>query len=366
MTAGVASGFAGIWFASKGFSAQQIGVFNALPVFVMLALNLFVGRIADRANDWRQVIVIGAIASGLLSLGLLKANGFWSILLFWSLTNIAQMGVVPVADAAAMRITRRRGTDYGTIRAWATLGFTLTVLISGYVVLWYGIEAFLPLFVGFALLRSMASLGLPKFRAQGDEKAIKTGATHLTQVMKPWFLLTLLGYSVVFATHLILNAFQALLWKEQGISAEIIGILIMVGALAEAMMFFGFKRFATRFTARHLILISAAVSVFRWVAMTFSPGVEILFALQLLHAITFAVGFMGVMNFLANWTSEDIAAEAQGFFAILQQGTGVLALLTFGGLAGIWGAKAYFASAAIAAFGGILVLISLKLQTSKN
>ncbi|PCJ86519.1 MAG: hypothetical protein COA52_14965, partial [Hyphomicrobiales bacterium] len=204
MTAGVASGFAGIWFASKGFSAQQIGLFNALPVFVMLVLNLIIGRIADRASDWRQVIIIGALASGLLSLGLLSVNGFWGILLFWSLTNIAQMGVVPVADAAAMRITRRRGTDYGAIRAWATMGYTVVVLISGYVVLWYGIEAFLPLFVGFALVRSVVSLGLPKFRAQGEEQAIKTGATHLKEVMKPWFLLTLLGYSVVFATHLIL------------------------------------------------------------------------------------------------------------------------------------------------------------------
>ena len=37
-----------------------------------------------------------------------------------------------------------------------------------------------------------------------------TGATHLLQVAKPWFLLPLLGWAMVFATHLILNAFQSL------------------------------------------------------------------------------------------------------------------------------------------------------------
>src|SRR5690606_26652085 len=45
--------------------------------------------------------------------------------------------------------------------------------------------------------------------------------------------------------------------------------------------------------ARALILCSALVAALRWAAMGLSPGVEILFGLQLLHAITFAMGFMG-------------------------------------------------------------------------
>ena len=47
-------GDGGIWFTEKGLNAGQIGIVNALPVFVMLILNMIVGRIADRARDWRQ------------------------------------------------------------------------------------------------------------------------------------------------------------------------------------------------------------------------------------------------------------------------------------------------------------------------
>ena len=161
---------------------------------------------------------------------------------------------------------------------------------------------------------------------------------------------------------MILNVFQGLLWQQQGISAEMIGILITVGALSEAAMFFGFKRFATRYSARHLILLAAAVSVLRWGAMAFSPGVEILFLLQMLHAFTFALGFLGIMNFVANWTGEEIAAEAQSFLAIVQQGTAVAAYLVFGGLAASWGAQAYWASVALALSGGVLVWLSLMLK----
>lgn len=366
MSVGAANSFGGIWLASKGLLAEQIGVINAVPLLVMMLFALFVGRIADRANDWRQVIVIGAVASGVFPLGLFFVDGFWGILPFWALAVITQSMVIPVVDAAAMRMSRRRGSNFGVFRAWGTIGYLLVILVAGYLVVWFGGAFFLPLFAGLALLRSAAAFGLPNFRAPRDVYVPKKGVTHLKQVMKPWFLLPLLGFAVVNSAHFILNAFQGLLFLQQGIPAHIIGLLIVVGALSEVAMFFSFKRFAGRFSARNLLLLSAAVSVVRWVAMSFSPGVEILFGLQLLHSITYALGFMACMNFIADWTSDDIAAEAQGFFTVLQEGMAILAFISFGWLAGAFGAKAYLASAAFAVLGGALVWISIRLKEAKD
>lgn len=367
MSAGAATVFAGIWLKQKGMSSEQIGIINAVPVLVMLVLNLVVGRIADRADDWRQVIVMGALAAGVIPLGLFFVHDFWGILLFWTLAAIPIASIGPVVDAATMRMTRRNGTDYGVVRAWGTVGYMAVIFLTGYLVVWFGPDIFLPLFVGLALLRGLVSLGLPNFRAPKHQQtpAVKTGAGRLLEVMKPWFLLPLIGWSMVFGTHLILNAFAALLWKEQGIPEDVIGPLIALGALSEAAMMFLFARFARRFSARSLILASAIVSALRWVAMGFSPGVEILFGLQLLHSVTFAMGFMGCVHFIANWTSEDIAAEAQSFFQVLQQGMSVVALVAFGWLVGLIGAKAYLVAAAFAGVGGVLVWLSLRMQQPK-
>ncbi len=364
MSAGAAAAFAGIWFASKGLSAQEIGWLNSVPVLILLVMNLFVGRLADRASDWRQAIIIGAVASAIFPLGLFHVETFWGILLFWSLAIVAQASIVPVSDAAAMRVTRRRGTDYGAIRAWGTVGYLTVIFITGYLVKWFGNDAFLIFFASLCILRGLASFTLPKLRAEKGE-AITTGATRLLEVMKPWFLLPLFGWSMVFATHLILNGFQSLLWSQQGISTPVIGFLIALGAVSETVLFFLFKRFAHRFTARKLILLSSVVAVARWIAMSYAPGVPILIGLQLLHSITFALGFLGCMNFIANWTSEDIAAEAQSFFVMLQQGTAFVALTGFGWFAGHYGPKAYLASAAFAAVGAVLVYLSITLQPPK-
>ena len=363
MNMGAITVYAGIWFDQQGLTSQQIGVINALPVLMMLVLNLVVGRIADRASDWRQVIVAGALAAAIFPIGLFFTGGFWGILLFWTLAAISQAAIVPVIDAAAMRLCARRGSNFGAMRAWGTIGYLGVILITGYLTLWFGPAAFLPLIVGLCLLRGAIALSLPNFRAPADQAPPPHGATQLLQVMKPWFLLPLVGWSAIFATHLILNAFQGLLLQRQGLGVEVIGILIALGAATETAMFFAYRRFfSTRFRARTLILASAVVSTLRWIAMGFEPGLVPLIGLQLLHGVTYGLGFLACISFITNWTSEDIAAQAQSFFVVLQQALAVVTLAGFGWLADRYGAQAYFASAAFAATGALAIWASFRLQ----
>lgn len=364
MGAGVTVMYGSIWLSEQGISSEQIGVINAFPILLLLAINLFVGRLADKADDWRQVIVVGALIGGVAPLGLFFAEGFWGILLVWTLASVPIAAVGPVMDAATVRMTRRNGTDFGTIRAWGTVGHMSAIALTGYFVVWFGSAVFLPLFAGMCILRALVSLQLPNFRAPPPEltsAVISSGASKLREVMKPWFLLPLLGFAMVFGTHLILNAFAALLWKAQGIPEDVIGPLIALGAGAEAAMMFAWRRFSGRFSARKLILLSAMVTVVRWTAMAFSPPVLVLVFLQMLHSVTFALGFLGCVHFIANWTSEDIAAEAQSFFVVLQQGMAVIALVGFGWLVGMMGPHAYFVAAAFAALGAVLIWLSLRM-----
>jgi PPP family 3-phenylpropionic acid transporter len=367
MTAGAATVYAAIWFAGRGLTNEQIGIINALPVLVMLLFNMLVGRLADRAPDWRGVIVLGTVLGGFIPFGLFLVHEFWGILAVWTLAALPLMAVGPVADAATMRMTRRRGTQFGPIRAWGTIGYMGAIFSTGYIVSWFGGGIFLPFFIALGLMRALVSLGLPRFRAPADGvRAPQPGASRLGEALKPFFVLPLVGWSMVFATHLVLNAFQALLWKQQGLGEDVIGPLIALGAMSEAAMMFAFGRFARRFSARWLLLVSAGVAVFRWICMGFEPGVLLLVPLQLLHSITFALGFMGCMHFIANWTSDEIAAEAQGFFQMLQQAMSVVALIGFGWLTGIMGARAYFVAAVFAALGGVLIWLSIAMQAPRQ
>ncbi len=74
--------FAGIWFDTQGLSSVQIGALSAVPSIIVLLIVVSVGRIADRASDWRQVIIFCAIISALAPIGLIYVTGFLGILFF--------------------------------------------------------------------------------------------------------------------------------------------------------------------------------------------------------------------------------------------------------------------------------------------
>ena len=155
-----------------------------------------VGRIADRAKDWRSVIVIGSLVAGVIPVGLFFVNEFWGILLVWTLAALPNSAVNPVVDAATMRMTRRRGTDYGTIRAWGTVGYMVINASTGFAIAAFGTAAFVPIFVALSLLRASTALGLPQFRSPEPQATLAESvpvAGKARELLKPWFVLPIFG-----------------------------------------------------------------------------------------------------------------------------------------------------------------------------
>jgi PPP family 3-phenylpropionic acid transporter len=374
LTGAVANPFLPIWLTEKGVSPEQIGMINAAPIFAMIAINLVVGRIADRAPDWRSVIVFGSIIAAVPPLFLLVMDGYWPILIIWTLLMIPFQSIAPIVDAAAYRMARRNGLNFGAIRVWGTIGFVAMTLISGLVLDWQGAVAFVPLLIAVNLARAALSLQLPLFRPADEYSRPKYPidapisplvAVRMGELWKPWFLLTLVGASLLHASHMMQMAFGALIWADAGIPGWIIGLLWAVAPTAEILAMVYFERITRRFAARHLILIGCLCGAVRWWGFGLEPDVWVLVLLQALHLATVGLTFLGITHFIANWTSEDIAAEAQSFFVVIRQIMAVIALVAFGYLAGAFGAAAFFVAALLSALGAVMVLVSLALMNPK-
>ena len=279
--------------------------------------------------------------------------------------SVAQRTALPVSDAAGLRMARREGLNFGAFRGLSTLGYLLVIIFAGFVLRDRGVEVFLPLFIGLGLLRGVASLFLPKMRAQAPLQETENQA-NLRSLMKAWFLLPLVGYALLDTPHIILNSFQGLLWARQGISTETIGLLIALGAAAETVMFFAFAHVAKRFPPITLLLIGVAASIFRWLAMAASPGVPALIGLQTLHAVTYASAFLAITNYVADNVSEDDAAQAQSLVVNFELILSSCGLLLFGWLVGQFGAVSYVASAAMAVVAGALILAGQALRPERQ
>lgn len=370
---GVASVFLGIWLSEHGIPADQIGVINALPTLCLLLLNILVGRIADKADDWRTALIAISIASALAPLPLYFVSEFWGILAIWGLTATTNGLVAPVIDAATVRMTRRNGTDFGAIRAWATVGYVFAAGGLGLLINALGSGAFVTLYVVTVIGRAGLAFLLPRFRAPKPKATLANTApdlvaqpSRLRDSLKLWFVLPLLAFALVNSSNALIGGFGALLWHENGIPNYFLGPLLGIAAVGEAILMFAWRRFGGRVTARNMILAAAFAGLIRFTIMAFNPPVEVLLFTQMLHAFSFGMGYFGVVHFIANWTNEANAAEAQGFANMLNMGAAMTALILFGVLVELFGTYAFFYSTLTCLLAIACLIWSLKLRPPKS
>ena len=141
---------------------------------------------------------------------------------------------MPVLDAATLRMTERRGTDFGFVRAWGTVGYTVTTAMTGDCHrlarrrrlraavrrLWSLLRA--------ALACSCRASARPE---QVAAPARPAGVKTARGCCKPWFLLPCIAFALIQSTHFFLGALGALVWKSEGIGEGWIGPLIAVSAV---------------------------------------------------------------------------------------------------------------------------------------
>jgi len=73
-------------------------------------------------------------------------------------------------------------------------------------------------------------------------------------------------------------------------------------------------------------VLGGAAGVIRWTFTAFNPPLELLFALQCLHAFTFGATHLGAMHFINQAVPPHLAVTAQGVYAAISIGiaTGIV------------------------------------------
>ncbi len=358
--------YGGIWFASKGYSANQIAALSTFPTLVVLFVNVFSGRIADRASDWRTALIIGSIISFLPTLGLPFADSYPAIFLCWTTAIIAQTLIVPIADGAALYLTRQGRGQIGTLRSLSTLGYVVSLFVTGYVVSIYGGAYYAALFAVLSALRPLAAIVMPGFKSPTERHAPVPTLVLLQNLKSPGLFLPLIGWGIVYSTLQVLNSFLSLILSNQGLSENTIGTLFAAGAMAEAAIFFLFRHISLKLDLRVLIVISCAVTVVRWIAMTFEPGLPWLYALQSLHGICYGLGFISCITYIGRNTPANNSAEVQSLFSALQMVSAIITITIFGWLTQSHGSQAFWFSAAIAAVGLVMALVSFRYPSQER
>jgi MFS transporter, PPP family, 3-phenylpropionic acid transporter len=355
-----------VWLgATKGLSGAQIGLVLASSSFGRIFFGPLAAAWAEGRSDRRTPLIVFSFGAALGYLSLLGLGPFWPIAVGCFVTGVVQQCMVAFGEAATLRETATSTNwPYGRARAMASAAFACASLGAGALVqafdigaayIWLLVAIWGTFLVGLCLKPDPIVRDIKKPIAGRLSDGIKLFA-------KPTFLFGVVAAGCIQAAHAFYYGFGSTLWLNQGFSGTQVGLLWATGVMIEVLFLAFIVHRLRGLKPEMMILIGGLGSIVRWGSMSFGLGLEISFAIQFLHALTFAITHIGLMRLIEREVPE--AERATG-----QQVSSSLVVSPFMGLASIgagwlydhYQGGGYWSGVGLAALGATLVAALLVL-----
>ena len=363
-TAGVTLVYLPRWLeVERGLSGAEIGVVLSLAQFARILTGPLIAYWADRAADRSAPLkLVSAAALAAYAAFFFVPDGFWALLAFGFVALSLSQAMTPLVEVAVLRATAAGRISYGVARGLGSIAFIIANMAGGVLIARFGLGAVVVwILTALTFTAASAWFGLRRdVREAAPALGVRAGG--LGELLRNRrFLVLIFACGLIQSAHGFYYGFSTLVWRGQGVSAEMVGVLWAFGVAVEVAFLWRLTAIERRVAPEALILIGAGGAVVRWLAMGFAPLGFVLWPLQALHALSFAAAHVGAMRLLYREAPEHAAAMAQTLYAALSAGLlmGGSTLLS-GWLYDVSGARGYWAMALLAAAGGALALVLLE------
>lgn len=356
-----------VWLEWRGFTADQIAILLATPLFGRIVIAPSLSFVADRLGDRRFVLMLSAWGSLIAYGALWVSSGFWQMFFAMVLVAVASTTLMPLTETIAISGVRRARIDYGKVRLWGSVSFIAASLGVGVVIQQAGAGLVVPLLMTATALMIAGTYFIPSdlavtHRARSAGEGAPPRRLRLSDaaalIRSPLFLLFLVATSLVHGSHALLYAFGSLHWKAQGFTGGTIGVLWSIGVIAEVLLFAVSARIVGRMGSARLLVLAGFMTALRWSLMAFDPPLWATAILQTLHAMSFGATHLAAIHFLTHAIPEDRSATAQGLYSAVVAGLVMgTATLASGPLYESLGGEAYAVMAAVAGVGTLAAML---------
>lgn len=306
-----------VWLHHWGLTDAEIGTYLGLALMVRVASATLMPALADRFALRRWVLALGGAAGAAIFLAHLAIETRAALLAATLMAAFAVAPLIPLGEALGIRASTMHGFAYAHARAAGSVAFLAMNIGLGAALARFG-----PAVILWAVVANLALVALfgalhPGGGAPPGEGRDRARLGEAAALMRqPVFLTFAVAASIGQASHAVYYAYGTLAWLNQGLGAGTIGMLWATGVLAEIALMLGPGwRLIERIGPARALIAAGAAGVLRWSLMTLAPPVALLWPIQCLHAVTFALGHLGAIAFVAAAVPPRLQASAQGLFA---------------------------------------------------
>jgi PPP family 3-phenylpropionic acid transporter len=322
-----------VFLRENGFTFGQIGVLQAILPLVAMVTSPLWGIVADALSDPRRLLrwllVLGPLSYAVVFLG----DRFWVFAALSALLALFYQPILPIHDSLALRAVHRYGGDYGRMRIWGSLGFTLPAFILPF---WWEnpregpIDWRIPalVFLVYSILAWGSSWLFPKVPPDRKHGLSLAGFRLFAN---PMFLTLVVCNFLARWASSSMEGYQTLYFEDIGVPVRYLALFTVLGPFSEIVTILYAQRWMARFGAYRLMTVCLAVLVFRLLVMAFCADLTVLVLLQLTHALTFGLLYVVTILTVNQLAGDAIRSSAQTLNVIFSNYFARLAGLVVGG-----------------------------------
>jgi MFS transporter, PPP family, 3-phenylpropionic acid transporter len=348
---------------SRNLPPEAIASVLAAGTAIRLVAGPAAGRLADRLDAPRAVLIVCSAAAALIALGYLPARGLWPLFVIGVIHSAALAPLAPLGDTLALSTAApARPSDpsgsgfyYGWLRGAGSAAFIVGTVLSGQVIGRFGIiavvwlNAMLLAMTAFAARLVPVLLPTPEAPRPTTPQPALQGFGALLRL--PIYRRIVLVAALILGSHAMHDSFAVIRWGAAGIGAGTAGLLWSLSVAAEVIVFlFVGRPLLDRLGPAGAAMLAAAAGSVRWAVMAETAWLPAMAAIEPLHGLTFALLHLTCLRLLAESVPRHLAATALTVYGTVGIGAPT-ALLTLasGQLYAHMGARGFWVMAACCA-----------------
>ncbi len=342
--------FTNLFYVSLGLSGTQIGSISSVSALVGLIASPIIVTEFKRRPQARGMLQASLVLGAIAYFALGQQSAFLPIVLIVFLQSLVVSAIMPASDAMAVHVSQDAGTGYGSVRAWASVGWIVTVLTSGWLIERFGFRAgFLGVTLMWISAASVALLIQPRFFVSPDA-APKQRPNLRTAFKRIACDRTLLGYAIALVFIGFLNngvlQFENVFLSQLGASKQLIAVAGILSAVVEIPFMVVADRFVRRVGGHSVMLLAVALLLLQRATVLLFPTIATIMIVRFVGGISFSFMTISSVFLISSRTDPSETGTVLAIYTVTLSGlVSVLAAPVSGAIFDLIGARWLYALA---------------------
>lgn len=316
-------------YASKiGISGTKIGLILGLGSVVCIVSQPMWGIISDKFRTIKRVLLLLFVLSALAGTLLFRSDELWLFTALVVLMNIVFMPTDALMETLNYQTSQREGISFGSIRTFGSMGYSVTSLVAGSLLKWWGLDSLAWIFLSVAAIAFLLGFGVRDVPASSKPTAFKHLKVFLLQRRTLAFFALIL---IVAIPNKMNDMYIGLYMEELGGNVQWTGMAWFTMTLVETLMFALSSRFIKPGKEGRILAIAAGLYTLRFLLSSLAPSPLLLVVIQVLQGFTFVFFYAGSMQFLYSIVPEQWKSTGQTMLTLLFFGVSGVVGSTAGG-----------------------------------